>query len=159
TQPLPLVLTPALQPGTPNYSTEAGPGAGRVLVPGGTGEQALADFRYQVPHKQTHSYGDTAALRIAVQCAAGRSVTLAADLGASGNANGGTFTRAAAGSTTLACTGAPQQVTVTLPLSAPLATDRYVTLRLAAVAADPAPVRLLYDMTAADGVLTLPRLG
>lgn len=159
TQPLPLVLTPALQPGTPNYSTEAGPGAGRVLVPGGTGAQALADFRYQVPHKQTHSYGGTAALRTAVQCAPGRSVILAADLGASSNANGGTFTRAGAGSTALTCTGSPQQVAVTLPLTAPLATDRYVTVRLAAVAADSAPVRLLYDMSTADGVLTLPRLG
>ena len=158
TNPMPLVLTPALQLGTPNYSTEAGAGVGRVLVPGGPGAQGLADFRHQVPHKQTHSYAGTAALRTVVQCAAGRNVTLAADLGASSNLNVGNFTRNASGSAAVACTGGLQQVTMTFPLTGTLTTGQYVTLRLAAVASDAAPVRLLYDMTTAASVLTLPRL-
>lgn len=152
-------------PGTPqlaeyNYSTEKGSGGvGRYLESGGTtattDEHKVADFRYQVP-SGTHSFSGTASLSISLACTGSATASLTAHLGtSSNNSNLNNFTFNTAASFTAPCTGSATTVSVPIPLTSALSSSQYLTLRV--VSANPSSLRLLYDSTSHDAILTMPR--
>jgi type II secretory pathway pseudopilin PulG len=121
----------------------------------------LMEHRYQVPNGQSRSYQGVALVEVWVTCPAGRAGTLTAELGSSAHPNGAFVSKTTA-SSVFTCAGPAQVVGVELPLATPLtlpAKDSVVlrTTVTYAGATDPV-VRVLYDMSSYDSVLTLPRL-
>lgn len=155
-------------PGNPqvalnNYSTELGNGSGRnltaggLLTPGTNNQNLVADFRYQVPSGQTHTFQGTASLTLHLACTGSVPASLAAHVGTStNNSNLGNFTdRVTPVTFTAPCTGSASTVSVLVPVPTAFSTGQYVTLRLVSDA--PANLRLLYDAVGYDSTLTMPR--